>query len=55
MACSSFLMQPAHHLFVLLPPVKDDESYFLELLVVLQVALEGGIFWEVMMDGHTKW
>ncbi|KAF8573560.1 DUF699-domain-containing protein [Ramaria rubella] len=32
---------PAHHLFVLLPPVKDDESTLPEPLTVLQVALEG--------------
>lgn len=42
---------PAHHLFVLLPPIKDDASYLPEPLVVLQVALEGGISREVIMDG----
>ena len=42
---------PAHHLFVLLPPIKDDESHLPEPLVVLQVALEGGISREVIMDG----
>lgn len=42
---------PAHHLFVLLPPIKDNESHLPEPLVVLQVALEGGISREVIMDG----
>jgi N-acetyltransferase 10 len=34
---------PAHHLFVLLPPLKDDESTLPDPLVVIQVALEGNI------------
>jgi N-acetyltransferase 10 len=34
---------PAHHLFVLLPPLKDDESTLPDPLVVVQVALEGNI------------
>ncbi|KAL7420494.1 N-acetyltransferase 10 [Cryptotrichosporon argae] len=34
---------PAHHLFVLLPPIKDDDSALPDPLVVLQVALEGNI------------
>ena len=34
---------PAYHLFVLLPPIKDDESHLSKPLVVLQVALEGNI------------
>jgi N-acetyltransferase 10 len=42
---------PAHHLFVLLPPLKDDESHLPEPLVVLQVALEGNISRQVIMDG----
>jgi len=42
---------PAHHLFVLLPPIKDDESHLPEPLVVLQVALEGRISKEVIMEG----
>ena len=45
---------PAHHLFVLLPPIKDDESHLPEPLVVLQVALEGGIGREVIMDGFGR-
>jgi N-acetyltransferase 10 len=42
---------PAHHLFVLLPPLKDDESHLPEPLVVLQVALEGSISRQVIIDG----
>lgn len=41
---------PAHHLFVLLPPLKDDETHLPEPLVVLQVALEGEISKQVIMD-----
>ncbi|KAF4610814.1 hypothetical protein D9613_007060 [Agrocybe pediades] len=42
---------PAHHLFVLLPPIKDDESHLPEPLVVLQVALEGQISKDAIMEG----
>ncbi|TFK42880.1 GNAT acetyltransferase 2-domain-containing protein [Crucibulum laeve] len=42
---------PAHHLFVLLPPIKDDESHLPEPLVVLQVALEGNISKAAILDG----
>ena len=42
---------PAHHLFVLLPPMKGDETTLPEPLVVLQVALEGGMSRGVVMDG----
>ncbi|KAG6853377.1 hypothetical protein C0991_004936 [Blastosporella zonata] len=42
---------PAHHLFVLLPPIKDDEAHLPEPLVVLQVALEGNISKEAIMEG----
>jgi len=45
---------PAHHLFVLLPPVKDDESHLPEPLVVLQVALEGNISRQAIMDGLSR-
>ena len=45
---------PAHHLFVLLPPVKDDETHLPEPLVVLQVALEGNISKQVIMDGLSR-
>ncbi|KZS93422.1 DUF699-domain-containing protein [Sistotremastrum niveocremeum HHB9708] len=41
---------PAHHLFVLLPPIKDDESHLPEPLVVLQVALEGNISKDIIME-----
>jgi N-acetyltransferase 10 len=56
---------PAHQLFVLLPPLKDtsaststsnasqsnSETHLPEPLVVLQVALEGNVSKEVIMDG----
>ncbi|KAF5348578.1 hypothetical protein D9756_009670 [Leucocoprinus leucothites] len=42
---------PAHHLFVLLPPLKDDETTLPEPLVVLQVALEGNISRNVILEG----
>ncbi|KAF9236966.1 GNAT acetyltransferase 2-domain-containing protein [Melanogaster broomeanus] len=45
---------PAHHLFVLLPPLKDDESHLPEPLVVLQVALEGNISKAAIMDGLSR-
>lgn len=45
---------PAHHLFVLLPPLKDGgdgETSLPEPLVVVQVALEGNISRNVIMEG----
>jgi N-acetyltransferase 10 len=45
---------PAHHLFVLLHPIKDDESHLPEPLVVLQVALEGNISKSAIMDGLSR-
>lgn len=42
---------PAHHLFVLLPPLKDDETHLPEPLVVLQVALEGNISKGTILEG----
>ncbi|KAJ7608711.1 GNAT acetyltransferase 2-domain-containing protein [Roridomyces roridus] len=45
---------PAHHLFVLLPPIKDDEEVLPEPLVVLQVALEGGLSKETVMDAAGR-
>lgn len=45
---------PAHHLFVLLPPIKDDESHLPEPIVVLQVALEGSISKQAIMDSLSK-
>ncbi|KAL1413093.1 N-acetyltransferase 10 [Vanrija albida] len=40
---------PAHHLFVLLPPLKEDDSTLPDPLVVLQVALEGNISREAIL------
>ncbi len=45
---------PAHHLFVLLPPIKDDESHLPEPIVVLQVALEGQISKQAIMDSLSR-
>jgi len=45
---------PAHHLFVLLPPLKDDESTLPDPLVVVQVALEGNISKEHIMSQLAK-
>ncbi|EIW67515.1 hypothetical protein TREMEDRAFT_33355 [Tremella mesenterica DSM 1558] len=40
---------PAHHLFVLLPPIKEDDNVLPDPLVVLQVALEGKISREAIL------
>ncbi|TBU27168.1 DUF699-domain-containing protein, partial [Dichomitus squalens] len=45
---------PAHHLFVLLPPLKDDETHLPEPLVVLQVALEGNISRQTIMENLSR-
>ncbi|KAI9509481.1 GNAT acetyltransferase 2-domain-containing protein [Russula earlei] len=45
---------PAHHLFVLLPPLTDDETHLPEPLVVLQIALEGNISKQVILDGLQR-
>ena len=45
---------PAHHLFVLLPPLAADETHLPEPLVVLQVALEGSISRQAIMDGLSR-
>ncbi|KAF8204236.1 DUF699-domain-containing protein [Mycena galopus ATCC 62051] len=45
---------PAHHLFVLLPPIKDDEEVLPEPLVVLQVALEGGLSKDIVSDASGE-
>lgn len=45
---------PAHHLFVLLPPITDDETHLPEPLVVLQVALEGNISKQAILDGLQR-
>lgn len=45
---------PAHHLFVLLPPLKDDESHLPEPIVVLQVALEGNISKQAILESLSR-
>jgi N-acetyltransferase 10 len=40
---------PAHHLFVLLPPLKEDDNSLPDPLVVVQVALEGNISREAVL------
>ncbi len=46
---------PAHHLFVLLPPISDANASVLpEPLVVLQVALEGSISKASIMEGLSR-
>ncbi|RDX55888.1 DUF699-domain-containing protein [Lentinus brumalis] len=45
---------PAHHLFVLLPPIKEDETHLPEPLVVLQVALEGNISKAAIMESLNR-
>ena len=45
---------PAQHLFVLLPPTKDDETRLPESFVVLQVALEGNISKQAIMDSVSS-
>ena len=45
---------PAHHLFVLLPPLKDNESTLPDPLVVLQVALEGNISRAALMESLSR-
>ncbi|KAL6306184.1 hypothetical protein BKA93DRAFT_878658 [Sparassis latifolia] len=55
----TFLQPPSridflHHLFVFLPPIKDYESTLPELLVVIQVALEGNICKQAIMDGLNR-
>jgi N-acetyltransferase 10 len=45
---------PAHHLFVLLPPLRDDESTLPDPLVVVQVALEGNISKQAILDSLSR-
>jgi N-acetyltransferase 10 len=45
---------PAHHLFVLLPPIADNETHLPEPLVVLQVALEGDISKQSILEGLQR-
>lgn len=40
---------PAHHLFVLLPPINENDNTLPDPLVVLQVALEGNISREAIL------
>lgn len=45
---------PGHHLFVLLPPLKENDNTLPDPLVVLQVALEGNISKESVLDNLNR-
>ncbi|GJJ13493.1 hypothetical protein Clacol_007747 [Clathrus columnatus] len=45
---------PAHHLFVLLPPIDENQNTLPEPLAVLQVALEGSISKQSILDGLSR-
>lgn len=45
---------PAHELFVLLPPIGENENTLPEPLVVVQVAMEGRISKEVIMTSLSQ-
>jgi N-acetyltransferase 10 len=45
---------PAHHLFVLLPPVRDGDTGLPDPLVVIQVALEGEISKQSVMNSLSR-
>lgn len=45
---------PAHQLFVLLPPLKEDQNTLPEPLVVLQIALEGGIARQSILNSLAR-
>jgi N-acetyltransferase 10 len=45
---------PAHHLFVLLPPLREDESVLPDPMVVMQVALEGQISKDAILEGLNR-
>jgi len=45
---------PAHQLFVLLPPLKENQNTLPEPLVVVQVALEGGIAKQSILDSLSR-
>ncbi|CAH1257422.1 NAT10 [Branchiostoma lanceolatum] len=45
---------PAHHLFVLLPPVNPDQAALPEVLCVVQVCLEGEISKQSIMSGLSR-
>ncbi|XP_049848272.1 RNA cytidine acetyltransferase-like [Schistocerca gregaria] len=45
---------PAHHLFVLLPPIASDATTLPEVLCVIQVCLEGGISSETISENQHR-
>lgn len=45
---------PGQHLFVLLPPVREDDHALPDPLVVVQVALEGNIAKETVMENLSR-
>ena len=45
---------PAHHLFVLVPPIDDDSPRLPEPLVVIQVALEGRISRQSVLNSLSR-
>ncbi|VDO84507.1 unnamed protein product [Heligmosomoides polygyrus] len=45
---------PAHHLFVLMSPVKEDQSSLPEVLVLAQVCLEGNLSKETVSGGLDR-
>lgn len=45
---------PGHHLFVLLPPLKEGDNSLPEPLVVVQVALEGNISKQTVLDNLAR-
>lgn len=45
---------PAHHLYVLVPPVSEDSARLPEPLCVIQIALEGQISKESVRDGLQR-
>lgn len=45
---------PGHHLFVLLPPLKEGDNTLPDPLVVLQVALEGNISKQSVLDNLSR-
>ncbi|SGY81905.1 BQ5605_C009g05533 [Microbotryum silenes-dioicae] len=45
---------PGHHLFVLLPPLKEGDNTLPDPLVVMQVALEGNISKQSVLDNLSR-
>lgn len=45
---------PQHRLFVLLPPIEDDENVLPDPIAVLQVVLEGSISKEAILDSISR-